>query len=215
MPRAFIPAPNTARVEMVYTCQGQIIENVFHVEGPHPLSLAELQAITNVFLAWYKTGAVGWYQQLVVSCALTTIKATALDTASSPLYINTPAAPIIGNISATPLPLGITFCMTAQTGHIGRSQRGRMYITGIANNLPQASPNVNLCSTGYVANCATLLNSLITQVAAIGAGYALVVTSYYNGGAWRAVANNTHITNWSFADYAFDSQRRRLANRGR
>jgi len=214
MAHPFIPAPNTALVEMVYTCAGQIIENTFHVQKSSPFTALELQGLATAFDNWDGVGASRWALLRANNCVLQQIKTKALDTASSPVYIFVLPVARGGAGAGGSLPLNVTFCLTLQTGLAGRSQRGRIYFPGIQSGQVQAAPAQNQIVAATANQMVTDLNNLIAAVAALGAGYKMVVTSYYNNGAWRSVAQNSIITNAAYADLNLDSQRRRLAGRG-
>jgi len=217
MSHPFIPAPNTALVEMVYGYEGQIIENTFHVVRNSPFDASALQSLTqNVFDVWDSTGTARFSAQRTADSVLTQVKGRALDTNSSPVYIYTlPGSGRPGVISSQgSLPGNCTFAITLQTGLAGRSYRGRIFIPGLNYAMLQTSGARNLVSAAQANAWIASVNSLIAQIAAIGSGYHLVVTSYYNNHAWRTTAVNSIVLNAAYADLAVDSQRRRLAYRG-
>lgn len=216
MAHPFIPVPNTALIEMVYTYGTQTIENTFHVQKGSPFTALELQGLTSVFDNWDGVG-VGRFQLLrPFSSALQQIKARALDTASSPVWIYVLPVARIGGISGgADLPGNVTFAITWQSGLAGRSQRGRFYMPGINSGKLQSTPNLNDLQAAYANSLVTCANALIAAVAGAGAGYHLVVTSYMSGGVWRSTGVNTVIANAAYADLHIDSQRRRLSGRGR
>ena len=215
MSHPFIPAPNTALIEMVYTFGGEIIENTFHVQKGSPFTLAELQALVTVFDNWDSTGATKFQGQRPIGCTLIQIKSKGLDSQSAPVWIYTLPIARNGSVNQLPMPGNVTFCITLQTGHAGRSQRGRIFMPGLWVNIVGNTPNNNVIAASTANGFVASLNSLITQVAAIGTGYALVVTSYYNNGAWRTTASNTVITNAAYADLKIDNQRRRTRTGGK
>jgi hypothetical protein len=210
----FVPAPNTALIEMVYTYNAQIIENTFHIQKGSPFTSAQLSAACDVFDNWDNLGATAWKNSRDANCVLQQIKARALDTSTSPVFIKVLAVPRIGSWSGagTVLPGNVTFCLTLQSGLSGRSQRGRIYFPGIRGNMLQGAPNGNDVTTAWANGCVASLNSLITQCTT--AGLTLVVTSFYHLGAWRVTAANTPIINAAYADLHADSQQRRLPGRG-
>lgn len=210
MAHPFIPTANTALVEMVYTFGGQIIENTFHVQKGSPFTALQLQGLTTAFDLWDSTGANKFQSSRPIGCTLTQIKTRALDTPASPVFIFTLPGPRNGSINATPMPGNVSFCVTLQTGLAGRSQRGRIYMPGLTTTTVGNTPLNNTVTTAYANGCVASLNALIAQVAALGAGYALVVTSFRSGGAWRANGQNSVILNAAYADLFVDSMRRRL-----
>ena len=216
MSHPFIPAPNTALVELVYTYASQIIENTFHVESNVPFTATTLQSLTqNLFDVWDSTGTFKWCGVRASACSLQQVKGRALDTASSPVYIYTLPTPRIGlQGSGINMPANVTFAVTLQTGVAGRSYRGRIYVPGFVTGNLQANPAQNLVTTAIANAFVASINSLIAQIPAFNANWHLVITSYYNNLAWRTTAVNTRVLNAAYADLAIDSQRRRLAFRG-
>lgn len=210
MPHPFIPVPNTAYVEMVYTFGGQIVENCFHVQKGTPFTALQLQGLTTAFDAWDNGAVAGWKGCRPIGCTLVQIKTRALDTAASPVYIYTLPAPRNGALNANPMPGNVTFCVTLQTGLAGRSQRGRIYVPGIITTDIGNTPLNNTLNSGRANAYVASINALIAQVAALGAGYALVVTSFRSNNAWRATGQNSVILNAAYADLFIDSMRRRL-----
>ena len=215
MPRPFIPAPNTALIEAIYTYGGWVIENTFHVQKATPFTSLDLQGACNAFDAWDSTGTFKWQACRRAENVLTQWKARALDTPSSPVFIFTLPTSRPGSAgSGGAMPGGSTFCITMQTGHAGRSQRGRIYLPGLATFDLQSAPNQNLVTAARANAYVASINSLIAQLAALSPALTLVVVSYMSGGAWRSTAQTTPITNAAYSDLAVDSQRRRLAGRG-
>ena len=206
MSHPFIPAPNTASVELIFQNTGEINENVFHVQKGSPFTLAQLQALRAVVDSWDSVTAKG---ARAAPAVLLRIRTRALDTVSSPTedyYLPTPRAGTAGGTSAS---LNVAFCMKLATGLAGRSYRGRWYWGNIyTGNLADAGHVTAGFQTGAVSG----VNILIANLAA--AGYTMVVTSFYNNGAWRTTAVNTPVLNAVSVDNVIDSQRRRLPGRG-
>jgi hypothetical protein len=209
MPRPFIPAPNTALVEMVYTYGGQVIENTFHVQKSTPFTAGDLSVLANTFDTWDSTGALKWSTLRNQGCVLQQIKTKALDTISSPVFIFVLPVARAGLTASAPLPGNLSFAITLQTGLAGRSQRGRIYFPGIAAGQISGVGSQNSLQSAVANNMVILVNNLIAAIAALSASHKLVVTSFRSGNAWRAVAQNTVVTNAAYANLVVDTQRRR------
>jgi hypothetical protein len=210
MARPFIPAPNTALVEMVYTYAGQVIENTFHVQKSTPFTAGDLSILANAFDGWDSTGALKWSTLRNQNCFLQQIKTKALDTIASPVFIFVLPVARPGLTAGSLLPGNLTFCITLQTGLAGRSQRGRIFFPGLASGQIQGAGAQNLMNTAVANNMVLLVNNLIAAIAALSASHKLVVTSFRINGAWRLVAQNTVVTNAAYANLTVDTQRRRL-----
>lgn len=205
--RPFIPAPNCASVELIYSHATEISENVFHVQKGSPYSLSDLQALRATVDAW--DNATG-KQGRVGAATLNRIRTKALDTNSSPMEdysLPTPRAGSIG--SGVALPLNVAFCCKLATGLAGRSYRGRWYW----GHLSSASmDDVGFMSAASVSAYVGFLTTLISDLA--DDGHTMVVVSYFNNGSWRTTAAATEILSVVAVDRALDSQRRRLPGRG-
>lgn len=210
MPSPFIPVPNTALIEMVFQYQGVTIENAYHVTGSAPFTALQLSGLCNVFDAW-DNALTGGKALRVSQCILTTIKARALDTASSPVFTFSLPVARAGAAGNSPQPASVTFAIKLETGFAGRSFRGRTYIVAPPATGLQASPNGNLFTTVFGAACVTALNLLISSIPAATATNHLTVVSYRTGGAPRVTGVATTIINANFANLRVDTQRRRLS----
>lgn len=202
----FIPLPETARVQMVYTMQGTIAENVFYFFKTDGWTSATLLDLGNsVFSAW---GAFIQGQQPTV---LTLIRIMCQDM-SEPEGAYAEVAPTGANQGSTetePLPLGSTLAIKFATGLAGRSNRGRLYHIGLGEGVV----NGNFTTDGYAATLAEKYANFFDAIEADFVDVDHVVASYCNEKAWRTVGVTNAVTAYS-ADNAIDSQRRRLAGRG-
>lgn len=209
MAHPFIPAPNTAVIEMVFTYAGVIIENVYHVTGSVPFTALTLQGLCNTFDTW-DNAATGYKTVRNSLSSLILIRSRALDTASSPVFTFTLPVARQGTAGASLLPGNATFAIKLETGLAGRSFRGRTFIVGMPSAQLQTAPNQNLVQAGYANLCVAALNLLISSITAAVATNKLVVASYRTAGAYRTTAVCTPIINASYANLRVDTQRRRL-----
>jgi len=200
----FIPVADTARVRMVYSYLGEEVMNVFYWKGDAPLIASDLSGLVDeVHTAW----AANQKAHQLTGLTLLFIEATALDTdggAQVTLPVNE-----TGIIAGAGYPGGVTIAIKFSSGLSGRSNRGRMYWTGIGES--QASGNVLLdaVATAFVADMTNFFDAVETAT-----GLTHVVVSYCNDGAWRTTGVATPIISYLLVDKNLDSQRRRLAGRG-
>jgi len=200
----FIPAPNTARVRMVYTLYGQTIMNVFYWQGDAPLIAADLSGLVDeVHTAW----TARFKPVQAADVELNYIEATALDTDSSPSV--TASVGEAGTASGVSYPGGTTFAIKFSGGVSGRSGRGRMYWI----QLHTAQITGDQVTSADAAAIVGLVSDFFDDVET-ATGLTHVVTSYCHAGAWRTTASNTSVINYIATDTNVDSQRRRLAGRG-
>lgn len=206
--RPFIPAPNTASVEMIYTSLGQVIENVFHVEGNAPFALADLQALRNVFNTWDSANVA---LSRPAGVLLARIRCKAIDTQDGVIEDYPLPTPRAGNFTGTMHPLNVTFAFKLQTDYSGRSNRGRMYFPGLTSAITTS----NTVDPTWLNSTLTRLQVIITALPAANAAWHLVVTSFRANKTWRVTAANQRVTNFVAVDLNVDCQRRRLTGRGR
>jgi len=207
MSRPFIPANNCASIELIYTTGGNITENVLHVKKSTPYSGPDLVALRNAVNAWDNAH---WANLRALACQLFRIRCKALDSPASPVDDFLLTTPRGGGQSTGVMPSNVAFCIKAATGLAGRSQRGRLYVTGIADTWV-TGPGNNDVPSAFVGFWVGALNQLITDLAT--AGSTLVVVSYRKDHAWRVAAQATPVTLWTATDFHLDSQRRRLIGR--
>ena len=203
---AFIPVPNTAKVELLYTVAEQVVENVFHVEGPAAWTATTLTQLAQAFASWWSE-ELGPAQSQDVNALI--IKARDLTTEAAPGIEFTGLFTGQGGILSPIMPGNVTLAIKWVTGLIGRSQRGRTFHIGLAESQCAG----NRCATGVEAALATIYGTLITRLAQEVVTWALVVVSYVSNGVPRTTGQTTPITNAN-AEPFIDSQRRRLTGRG-
>lgn len=206
-PKPFIPAPNCASVEIFYSINGIICENVFNVNKGSPFSSSDLVALRGVVDSWDNTS---WKTARGTAASVFRYRCKALDTNSSPVddfYLTTPRA---GTVSSGLLPANVSLAIKLATARGGRSYRGRWYWCGICFVHLDSNPNKMVPAT--VTAIVALLNTLKTNLAS--GGYTLGVLSYATAKAWRTTAHFEPATGYVAVDVNVDSQSRRLTGRG-
>lgn len=207
MAHPFIPVPNCASVELIYSFNGVTCENQIHVQKGSPYTLAQLSALRVIVVNWFNTTG----KALSVSqVGLTRVRSRALDSVGSPVEDFTVSPIIYGTSGNSPLPGNATLAIKLGTGLAGRSFRGRWYVVGLgAGNYGSDANNI---AAGWVVNWVGYLNTLMTVLAA--GGNTLGVVSYRTGGAYRVTGLFTAAIGWVAVDGHIDSMRRRLTGRG-
>lgn len=201
---AFIPAPNTARVRMVYESNGSTVMNVFHFLGDAPLIAADLSGLVDeVHTEW-----VAFIKaRQVDTLTLRYIEATALDDAAAPqvtLVVNE-----TGSGTGELVPNNVTLAIKFATGLTGRSNRGRMFFLGMGKAGISGDQVTDATVSANVSAVTSFFDGITT---ALGLRHAIV--SYCNNKAWRTTASVEPVLSYLVTDNNIDSQRRRLAGRG-
>lgn len=207
---AFIPAVNTARVEMVFSQGAQIVENVYHVLNSTGWDVPGLQLLGLTFIDWWNDNL---RTQSSDNLSLNNVKVRDMTTASSPAVEVATGLPLVGT-STVPLPNSSTLAVKWITGLAGRSFRGRTYHLGLSQG---TLVNPNQITAAFHTILQDAYDALVAAV--IAGGAELVVASFFSGvgsgGAPipRSTAVLTPIIS-AAVNNVLDSQRRRLPERG-
>lgn len=203
---AFIPAPNTVMVELVYSSQGQITENTLYFYSGIQPTLQLMADLADIMADW-------WYNNMrplvCNTTLLTAIKVTDLEQQYAP-GIEVPVnPPTPGALNLNQLPNNATFAVTFLTELRGRSFRGRNYINGLSEEDVQN----NRVTIGWAGNVVNAYLAIIPALAETE--WEWVVLSRYSGNQPRDIGVVTNVTGVKYADLVIDSQRRRLPGRGK
>lgn len=200
----FIPAPNTARVRVVYSLFGQVVMNVLYWRGTAPLETTELDDLANaVITAWTDN-----LKPLVTNqMSLQYVEATALDSESAPQ--RTISSGAVGDSTDPPSPGNVTWATKFSTGLTGRSNRGRMFLVGLTDGAVDGNTIASLAVANFQAAIIGFFQDIETAT-----GLTHVVVSYCNNGSWRTTAVVNPVLSYLWTDNFVDSQRRRLTGRG-
>lgn len=200
MAQVFVPCPNTAKVVMHFTYDGQDIQNVYHVEKGVPWTVSEQTALAAEFAAWFDESV----QQAVSSeYQLTEILVNDLTTQSSPGITYTGTLPISGAASGDPEPASVSVVCSWHTSLRGKSYRGRSYWAGLTD--VQINKNT---ITGSVVDVWQGAADALSGIGMFAQGV-LVVASRFTAGAPRTTGVMTPIESGSVSPKV-RTQRRRL-----
>lgn len=201
----FVPAPNCAKVEMIFSSDSGQMENVYHIEGDAPFDITSLALVAVEFRDWY---ANEFQDDLPNTISLVKIIVSALDTDHAPGIEFSTGLPMVGTNTAAALPSNVTAAVKWTTGLRGRSYRGRTYHIGLS----EAMVTGDTISSGVVSSLQTGYQNLIDELDTTP--WHLVVVSRVSDGVERTTAVVTEIAAVN-VDNTVDSQRRRLKGRGR
>lgn len=197
---AFVPAPNIVKVEILAQKDGQLIENVLHVNCLHAPLLADLNTIDTTVTNWINTN----YKTLVpADVTFTGLKLTSLQTENG--IQKQTALAIVGTVANPSAPNETTYCISIRTGSAGRSARGRFYWLGlaVANIATQ-----NRVGAAFRTASTASVQQLITNLAAANVPWTIV--SYRTNNAPRPGGPVYFLVSTATTtDDIVDSQRRR------
>lgn len=202
----FIPALDTARLELIYEYTGSRMENVLHVRKDGGWTLTDLEELAAAAVtAWGDTLAQVMSDDLVLDKV---VAVNIADPSGPGTELASLAIP--GEAAGFGAPGNVTLATKFGTGLIGRSNRGRAFLAGV----PVNALNGNSVGSTYQGNVNGAWINFFTAIeAAIVGTLEHVIVSYCGGGIWRSTAQVTPVTTYS-TDANIDSQRRRLAGRG-
>lgn len=191
--------PSVCRVAMVFSRDTRQFVNTFHIQRSAVWTNAAMMAAAQIFSDWWNTSYknISW-----LGVSLTQVQVRLYDPTNPLAYDLTLTTPIPGSINTPPATANATLAASWRTGLAGRKHRGRFYTVGLteanaADNDTVTSPYVLALGNAAVA----LLNALAAQT--IGA-----VIFHRN-------TNTTTLIITTIIESLIDSQRRRLAGRGR
>lgn len=200
----FVPFVNTAKLELVYRWDNQIVENVLHYQTTQAPTVGIMEQLA---------GAVSGLWNLYLkplqtsSSQLTAIKVTSLVTDNAPGIEYTSGLPVSGTGSAASVPNNVAVVVKWTTALRGRSYRGRTYHLGI----PQASVSASALTSGYRTSLLQAWGNFV--IVGTNPTWNLVVASRFTNNQPREIGLATVVNGLSI-NPTVDSQRRRLPERG-
>jgi hypothetical protein len=201
----FVPIPNAAQLEFIYSWDLQSVENVLTYRIPTTPTVADLQVLCTAAIAWWSANLKPLQSN---QAALFSVKATDLSTQTGPVVEDTTGLPIVGTGGTASVPNNVSCAVKLITNNRGRSFRGRIYHIG----LPSSVVTGNTVST----TTRTALRNAWLAALTLGTSpiWTLCVGSRYTANAPRITGLATPVTDIS-VNNVVDSQRRRLPERGR
>lgn len=205
-PHDFIPAPNTARVRLIFDVPDGKAMNVLHFVKATPFDKDDLAALlTTIETAWDAQMSPLQSDQV----ELTQEVATDINSEDSFEVDRAPLISLVGGNPSPILPGNVTVATKFATGLAGRSNRGRSYHIGLCEN--------QVVGNALVAGVAdSIRDAWIDFAGAVhdsDLAADLAIVSYCNEGAWRTTAVVRPVSEFTTENNT-DSMRSRLAGRG-
>ena len=202
----FVPVPDTAALDVIYSWDGQVVENTlyyrFAAGGPVESDLTALLEAVNTAI---RANLIPLMTNAITFLRLV---GTLLDVVDGLQLISTTSLPIAGENTGAAMPNNVAMCMSIRSAVGGRSGRGRNYIPGL--------PRSVFAANTLDATFAAALTGAYSDILAAGgdAGWEAVVVSRFTGGLPRTTGVANAVTSNFFVDRIVDSMRRRLPGRG-
>jgi len=204
---AFVPGTNVVEAQLIYTFLGQRMENTLYFQKGSAWVVPDMQALGAYLETTFWNNLVR--PQVSNVCSLVEIDLRDLTTVSGFNIVWTGGMPRTGAQTGDPIPGSNTVAISFKTLNAGRSYRGRNYFVGL--NEGQVSGNQ---ITVTVRDALRTAWSILLATSATPPPATWGVFSRFTAGAPRVTGVFTPITNVT-VDVDVDSQRRRLAGRGR
>lgn len=205
---AFIPVPAVARVEILFTRDNQIVENVFHYKFTSVPVVADLSALAS---ALDTIITANWLGSLPGNCSYTGIRVTALDTATAPQFFLAKSPTVPGVASGASLPNNVTIAVKLLTSLRGRSFRGRIYWPGLSSGMVSSD---NILSASLTTMLAAV-TAMLGPVPSSGNTARMTVVSYITNRVHRSTGLDSQVVTVTSTDSVLDSMRNRLPNHKR
>jgi len=197
-----MPPPNNpavVRVAMLFSRDTRTFVNTFHCTKPSAWTVAQMATLANQFVTWWSTQ----YRNLSwIGISLTQVQVRLYDPSNPLAYDLTLGTPAPGVINTAPDPASATLSVSWRSGLAGRKYRGRFYTVGMVEAQSQDNDTV---SSAYVITAGNIAAALLSDL--LAAGIQLVI--------FHRVDNTLTPVISSIIENLVDSQRRRLAGRGR
>jgi len=199
----FIPVPSTAMATLTYEyASGSVAQNRLFCATSDPPVFSDLEeigdALYDVVVAQLIPIMSSWAQ-------LDGIRVRAMNEEEGLLFEDTNAYPVPGTlVSSAPTGAQVTATTTLNTGLVGRSARGRVYLVGI----PPGGFTDNRLTDVYQGQLQTAWNAIVSAMET--AGHALQVVSFFDGGVARTEGRPLPVLS-ATARFPLATQRRRLS----
>lgn len=202
----YIEVPQCAEFNIRYTHLGESCQNTLYFRRANGWGASDLSVVCAGLSTW-------WQQNILPLLSTQTIfhEVYGVDLSSQfgPTFTeavtNSPGGPLVQD----PMPGSVAMCVTFRTAGRGRSYRGRNFISGWTE-LNVSGNSFRQADADDVADAYTLLVAADYNIEADW-----VVVSRYTGGQPRTSGIYSPVIAATVRDLFVDSQRRRLAQRGR
>ena len=201
---AFQKVVDTVAIEIIYTSNGEFVQNSFYAKFPGVYALADLEDLAaGIDLQVDGT----WKAQQVAEAVYVRTEVRGLAFENDIIAIdNTNNGP--GVHLTAPLPNNVTLTIKKTSGLTGRSARGRTYWIGCPSG--ELNPaNENLFKTTYVTDVVAAVDGIRAQTI-VRVPWQPVLVSRFASGVQRSEGKTFPWIGSSNVDVTVDSQRGRL-----
>lgn len=201
----FVPFQDTIRIEPVFLCGGQYVENVLHYICDATPDSTLANQLAALYVAWWDANRDVLF---ATGLSLQMVKWTILEDNDDPGGLFTEGLPLAGLVSQDMMPNNVSVAVSLLTNNRGRSYRGRIYHVQLLRTQVEG----NTLTVGALNNIKTAYEEIMSFSTLVGPAV-LGVASRVSGGVERVNGVITPVTSIK-VDPVIDSQRRRLPGRG-
>lgn len=202
----FQPAPNTMRVEIRFSQNGALTENVLHVVQPEGIDATALSDCAHTVDEIVKTN---WLPAMHGSISFLETVVTNLSIEGGGQYVLSAGSGFSGGVGGFRLPNEVSVAARLKAAEGGRNGAGRIFWQGLADGQTTAT---NFIKPETATAILSAITALIEALDAIG--MIVVVLSRYFNNTLRATAVTYGPVTPSMYDLEIDSQRRRKPGNG-
>lgn len=198
--------PNIVKVAMIFARDTRTLVNTFHVFHAGGWTIASMTALANAVVTWWNTV----YKLAIPGViALNNVQVRLYDP-SNPLAVDVPVSPAsVGTRVGTAEVGSASVSLSERTGLAGRAYRGRIYAPGVSEN--DVTSDDKLSSTAALLFANAIANLVFGALPADN-----ILHVFHRPGLVPKPRDNTsNAVNTYVLEALVDSQRRRLASRGR
>jgi hypothetical protein len=206
---AFQPIPNTAKILLQGSIEGQLCENVFYAQQGAPYDSSSLATLADAVASWMTDPTtLGNYG---TGFRFTGVKVISMEDDTG-LQVEVPVLGAFGTAAGRQVPNNVAVAIHKIGTVGGRHGKGRVYHPAITDTF---MADVNTLTTASAEALCDLYRGLRDVVAAIpGAATVLGYAELVNAGVPLAIGVFIQILDFACRDLTVDSQRRRLPGRG-
>jgi len=170
---AFQSVPETAQIDMVFTLNGEPVQNSFYARSPGGYGLVDLQALADgIDTMWDNI----WKPDQPTEVTYLRTDVRGLEFVNDKVATQN-AFTGDGTTGSQALPNNVTFSIKKGSGLTGRSARGRCFWIGIPEG--QITPsNENFITTAYAAVIVGDVDAVRTKIATIGIWEPVLVSRF-------------------------------------
>jgi len=197
---------DAVQANIIATYFGQQVETTLYFAADGGFISGDIQALADLLAGWVGATWAGEFSQDYTPYLVTVrdLGTTEGELGSATIIVTAEQDDHAG------LPGNVSLAIARKTGLSGRTNRGRIFLVGLAENDAVG----NTVDTTFANTKRDQLNGLTSVLAAAESPFFQVVVSRKPTTPGGTHGKYTSISEWVVVDYNLDSQRRRLNGRG-